>query len=206
MRYIPFEDFEIHSTLSSSEIFYRLRASVETKETWRILIKKPYFGRVNRNNFRIKKVTKWWDRSLPSTISGEILPRDPGSCIRIIVKSHWYIIMFYTIWLAACWYLLFSEITILVIYKIQTGIWHIALSELFWPVGMFIFGYLILEIDFMIDTKRSKEFLMKLLETDMETIKHKDVIFGLTEFQIILLLFLGTAIISILSIVINLFL
>jgi len=199
MKYLPFEDFEIHTDLPSDEIFYRLRAAVETEETWFILLllgNKSYFGKVGRSNFKISRVT-WWNHNVTPVVSGKIQSEDLGCRIRIRMRMPWFSFLFSLFWLGAVWYLYFGGIANLIIQKIQTGIWQIESPWLLLlGIGMFAFGYLIFVGSFKSEVRRVKDYLMRLSETDGENIVYRDQFLGFTESQIIKLLFLLTLVIS----------
>lgn len=91
----------------------------------------------------------------------------------------------------------FKGIADLIIQKIQTGIWQIESPWMFLPgIGMFAFAYLISVGTFKSDVPYIKEYFLWLSGTSKENIIFIDRVFGLTESQIIKVLFLGTFIAS----------
>ena len=98
MKYLPFEDFEIHTDLTSDEVFYRLRAVVETKETWGILIKKPFLGNVKRDGFIMSRNT-WWNPNFSLVISGEIQSEGSRSCVRGKIRLAWSVFLVDVAWM-----------------------------------------------------------------------------------------------------------
>jgi hypothetical protein len=196
MKYLPFEDFEIHTQLTSDEVFYRLRAAVETNETWFLLLlfnNKSYFGNVGRNNFRISRVT-WWNNFV--NVFGEIQPKDFGCHIRISIRMPWLGLLLSLFWLGTVWYSFWRGIANLMVGKIQMGIWQIeSLWGLLPPVVMFVFGYLIFVGTFKSEANLIKKFLLHLSNANEKTIVNRDRILGVTEPQIIKSLFLLTFIV-----------
>ena len=89
MKYLPFEEFEIHTKLSSDEVFYRLRAAVDKERKWWIFANKPFWGKVYRHNFRIRRYRGWW-RNYPPVVFGEIQSEDVGCCLQIRIRSPWF--------------------------------------------------------------------------------------------------------------------
>lgn len=204
MKYLPFEDFEIHTQLSSDQVFYKLRAAVDTQRKWWIFTNKPFWGEVERHYFRIWRTT-WGNRNHPIVI-GKIQAYGLGSCIRVNIRLPFFSYLFCMIWLGAVWVIFFGGIANLVIQKIKTGIWEIASPwDLLPLIGMFAFGYLLSVGFFMSEAIDIKEYLLWLSETKKENIIYIDKIFGLSESQIIKSLFGGTFLISLGWIVFKLF-
>jgi len=204
MKYLPFEEFKIHTKLTSDEVFYRLRATVDTKGTWQILINKPFLGKVRRDNFRISRNT-WWNPNFSLVIYGEIQSVGSGSCVLVKMRLAWSFFLFWLIWLGGVWYIFFGGTTNLIIQKIHTGIWQI--DSPFWllpPIFMFAFGYLLVIGNFKYAVNRSKEVFWRSFGVTQENIRFKDRIFGFTELQIINMLLLLTIVVSVLAIVISL--
>jgi len=199
MDYLPFEDFEIHTALSSDEVFYKLRASVETKKTWwrpLFTISKSYYGEVNRNSFRIVRIALL-TRNFTPEVFGTIQQGNSGSNIRVKMRLHSSSFIFWAFWLGAVVYMILKGVTSLVIQMAQLGVWQInPYWKIFPLLGFFAFGYLLVMVSFKLETDRVKEFLARLADVKREDIQYKDQILGLTEFQIIKWLFLLIFIVS----------
>jgi hypothetical protein len=184
MKYLPFEIFTIHSHLTSDEIFYRLRASVDTKRKWWIFTNKPFWGSVDRNYFTIWRAA-WGNHRSPLVI-GSIRPQETGCQIRIKMRMPLYDFIFMCIWLGIIWYFFFYSIASLIVEKLQTGIWQIDSPwSLLPPIVMFAFGCLIWFGVFHMDADRIKKYFLWLSRTSEENIEYHDRIFGMTESQII---------------------
>jgi hypothetical protein len=196
MKYLPFEDFEIHTTLTSDEVFYKLRAAVDTQRKWWIFTNKPFWGEVHRHYFRMWRPT-WWSRRIIPVVFGRTQPAGTGSCLRIRMRLPWHNLFFLIIWLGLIWCLFFIGVTNLIIQKIQTGIWQIESPWfLLLPIGMFAFVYLLSVGIFKSETNYVKEYLLWLSGASRENITYIDRIFGITETQIIMSLFLVTVVAS----------
>jgi len=203
MKYLPFEEFEIHTKLTSDEVFYRLRAAVETKETWGILSNKPFLGKVKRDNFRISRNT-WWNPSFSLVIYGEVKSDSSGSCLRIKMRLHWFFFSFWAFGLGAICYSFFGGIAKLAIQKFQTGVWQIVSPLWLLPfVFMFAIWYLLVIGNFQNAANRSKEVFWKSFGVTREVVLFKDKILGFTEFQIIYILLFLTIAVSVLGILIS---
>jgi len=195
MNYLPFEDFEIHTALSSDEVFYRLRAAVETKRPWwrpLLFVSKSYYGEVWRNAFRMVRITHW-NRNFTPEVFGTVEQENSGSKVRVTMRLHSFSFIFWVFWLGGVVYIILNGVTSLIIQMTQSGVW---LIDPYWGIfpllGFFAFGYLMVMVSFKLETDRVKEFLVKLAGAKKENIQYKDRILGLTEFQIIRWLFLLT--------------
>jgi hypothetical protein len=197
MKYLPFEDFEIHTTVTSDEVFHRLRAAVDTKRKWWIFTNKPFWGgEVERHYFRIWRVT-WWSHNFTPIVTGKIHPEGFGSCLQIKLRMPWFGFWFYALILVWLWFIYFDGIANLIIQKIQTGIWQIESPWMLLPgIVMFAFAYLISVGTFMSEADKVKEYLLRISETKKENIKYQDRFFGVTEPQILKTLFLATLVAS----------
>jgi len=199
MDYLPFENFEIHTTLTSDEVFYRLRAAVETKKPWwqpLFAVRKSYYGEVNRNSFRLVRVTSW-NRNFTPQVLGTIQWDNLGSSIQITMRLNSGSLLFWAFWLGCVGCMFFGGLANQILEMIQTGIWKIeSLGGILPLILMFAFGYLLVMVSFKIETSRVKEFLVKLTEAKVESIHYKDRIFGLSEFQIIKWILLVVMIVS----------
>jgi len=196
MRFLPYEDFEIYTSLTSDEVFHRLRAAVDTQRKWWIFTNKPFWGEVDRHYFKVWRAT-WWLRNLTPVVLGKIRSEGSGCCIQIRMRLPWYSFFFSALWLGMVWYLYFGAIAYLLIQKIQTGIWQIDSPWfLLTGIGMFAFGYLLFFSSFKRDANRNKAFLLDLSNSKENDITYRDRIFGLTESQIITSLFLITFVAS----------
>lgn len=196
MKYLPFEEFEIHTGLTSDEVFYKLRAAVDTQRKWWIFTNKPFWGEVHRRYFRIWRPT-WGKQNFAPVVSGKIQSEDLGCCVRVKMRMPWYGFLFYSLILAWLWIIYFKAIADLIIQKIQTGIWQIESPWMFLPpIAIFAFAYLISAGTFKSDVTYIKEYLLWLSETNKENISCRDRIFGMTESQIIKSLLLVTFVTS----------
>ena len=196
MKYLPFESFEIHTHLTLDEVYYRLCASVDTERKWLIFTNKPFWGEVDRRDFRIWRAT-WWNANIGPVVSGKIWSEGSGCCVAIRMRMPWFGLLFWSFWLGAVWIMYFGGIASLLIQKFQTGIWHIESPWLLLPgIGMFALGYLIFMRPFKSEVRYIRDYLLRLSQTGEGNIIYRDEFLGFIEPQIIRLLFLLTLIIS----------
>jgi hypothetical protein len=197
MKYLPFEDFEIHTSLTSDEVFYRLRATVDTKKYFWVFTNKSFWGNVSRHHFWMRRFT-WWNQNFTPVVSGKIQTEDFGSCIRIKMRMPWFGFLFYLFWLGAVWVMYFGGIANLLVQKIQTGIWQIDSPLLLLPgIFMLAFGYFLPVGSFYSDVHHVKKVLFSLTDVDRESIVYHDNILGVTESQILRTIFIMTVVVSV---------
>jgi hypothetical protein len=170
MKYLPFEDFEIRTHLTSDEVFYRLRAAVDTQRKWWIFTNKPFWGSVERHYFRIWRAY-WGNRNTP-LVTGNIRPQESGCMICARARMPWLAFIFMCIWLGTLWFLFFLSIVDLIVTRFQTGAWAIESPfVLLIPIGMFAFGYFISFGLFRSEARYIKKYLLWLAGTGEESIK-----------------------------------
>lgn len=201
MKYLPFENFDIHTKLSSDEVFYRLRAAVDTERKWWIFTNKPFWGEVYRGSFRIWRDT-WWGRNFTPITFGIIQQEGLGSYIQIWMRMPWLSFLFYSFVFGFMWLSFFMGHANFIVQKIQTGVWQIeSLGDwLLGLVGYIVFlslTYLISVGTFKSDVRRVKAHLLQLSETAEASIIYHDRILGITESQIIKALFIIPIVISV---------
>jgi len=201
MKHLPFENFEIHTNLSSDEVFYRLRAATDKERNWWILANKPFWGQVYRHNFKIRRYRGWW-RNFTLVVLGEIQSEDLGCCLQIRIRLSWFGYLVDALILGFIWLSFFMGNANLVVQKIQTGSWQVeSLGEWLLSLLLFIiffaFMYLMSVGTFKYEALYVKEYLLKLSATAEESIIYRDTILGITESQIIKALVIIPVIISI---------
>ena len=201
MKYLPYEDFEIHTKLSPDEIFYRLRAVVDTERKWWIFTNKPFWGEVYRGSFRIWRDT-WWNRNFTPITFGIIQHEVLGNCILIWMRMPWFSFLFYSFAFGFVWLSFFVGQANLIVQKIQTGVWQIGslgewLLNIAGYIVFLILTYLISVGTFKSDVRRAKDHLLKLSETTEKNIIYRDRVLGFTESQIIKAIFVIPIVVSI---------
>lgn len=187
MKSLPFEAFDIYTKLSSDEVFYRLRAIVDTKETWWIFITKPFFGKVRRDRFKIHRTVLDNRRSVLTF--GEIHKTESGSRIHIQIRLPWLFFLFITCIFGYIYVAFFQWIMNLILLKIQTGIWQVeSISESLltlatYPIFMAIF-YLLPLYGFNHEAYHIKTRLRQILDASSERIYQYQIL-GMTEIQLV---------------------
>jgi hypothetical protein len=194
MRHLPFEDFEIHTKLTSDEVYYRFCDSVDTERKWWVFTK-PFWGEVSRSEFKFWRAI-WLNRFSP-IISGKIWSEGSGCCVVIRMRMPWFGFVFYSLILGWLCVIYFGAIANLIVQKILTGVWQIDLPWVLLLIpGIFVFLHLVSQGIFKGEVRRVKDHLLWLSQTNKENIIYRDEFLGLTEHQIIRAWFVITLVIS----------
>jgi hypothetical protein len=193
MKYLPFENFELPTKLSSDEVFYRLRAAVDTQRKWWIFTNKPFWGDVNRHYFRIW-TNSWWGHNFRPIVFGSIQSDGSRCYLQIKMRMPWFGFLFYSFIFGFVWLSFFMGHASLVVQKIQTGFWYYEslgdwLLNVVLGIVFLAFIYLISVGAFKSEARRAKDHLLRLSETTEENIIYRDMILGISESQIITALF-----------------
>ncbi len=200
MRFLPYEDFEIHTSLTSEEVFYKLRSVIDTEGKW--WINNPFRGEVDGHFFKIRRVT-WWNHNFTPVIYGEIDPENSGCRIHLSMRMPWFGFLFNLFIFGFLWYMYFGAIANLILQKIQTGVWQIE-SPLGLLPGIFMLAYVyLLSVgSYKWEVKRVRRALLNLFHSDENRITYQE--FRLLESCIIRTFFLVTLFASLGWIVFNL--
>lgn len=197
MKYLPFEDFEIHTDLSSDEAFYRLRAAVDTKRKWVFFTNKPFWGEVERNYFKIWRAT-WWNQNFRPIIYGVIYEDGSVSHLKIKMRMPWFAFVFYGLILCWLWFQYFLALANLIAQKIISGVWQIASPWMLLPhIFFFSFIYLISVGIFMAEKNNAKAFLLEIFKETNVSVKYQEEIFGISEKQILRMFFVLTLVVTV---------
>jgi len=148
MNIVPFESYEIKSEKRPEDI---LAAIAEKSEKWSfknvfLSNNKPLTGDVKGSRFKVYRSIKYRNSFLPVAVV-EVKSDGKGSFTKITLRMHAFVAVFISIWLSIT---LFAGIVFL---NKSTG----ALS--FAPFGMFLFGYLLMQIFFWIEVPKIKILL-----------------------------------------------
>lgn len=196
MKYLPFEDFEIQTNLSSGEVFYRLRAAVDTKRKWVFFTNKPFWGEVERNYFKIWRVT-WWNQNIRPIIYGVIYENGSVSHVKIKMRMPWVAFVFDGLILCWLWFQYFLTLANLIAQKIISGVWQIASPwMLLPPIFFFSLAYLISVGIFIVEKNNAKAFLLEIFNKTNVSVKYQEEIFGISEKQIFRMFFVLTFVVT----------
>ena len=170
-KYLPYEDYALTSKLSVEEVRKRIFENIEPKKTYRFPgfnknTVKLYEGTLIDNAFTITRIINSRNSFLP-VITGDISTFLGKTQIKIEMRLVHLVLVFMSLWLGIVGLvcigiflvgaLKFKEI-------LETGFSPMLLI----PYAMFIFGCLLVILSFKAESKKSKDFLLELLEGQEE--------------------------------------
>lgn len=166
-KYLPYENYVIQTKLSVDEVMKRLNENIEPKKFVRLpsfnnYPIKPYEGKIVGSNFTISRIIQYRNSFLP-VVKGEISTFLSQTQIRVKMQPPTYVILFMSIWLGiigiAC-----IGIIIVGISKYKEELQNGFSPMLLIPFVMFAFGALLTTFAFKIESKKTKQFLDRILE------------------------------------------
>ena len=165
MRFLPFERFTITTTLRPKEVYYRLvRITGPRRQlTFWSTPKKPYHGKIEGKKFEISRAIGYRNSFLP-IIKGEFKLTGGNTEITVSMKPHIFIILFMIFWLGGVGYSFAVNLDWAIYYFFTTG--QTNFFSVLHPAGMFLFGYLLTMGGFVFEARKSKKFLIKLLNAE----------------------------------------
>jgi hypothetical protein len=157
MLYLPYEKYQIESTLSLDSIEGKLNQNVETNISaisYRYLGIKPFRGHIGKNYFKVWRIIKYRNSFLP-VITGKLCPTETGSKIEVFLRLNYSVMIFWALWMLAAICFLIMFIFILA-----------GVEKLFSlvPLFMIVFGYLLCMIPFNIESSKAKEILKEIVQ------------------------------------------
>jgi hypothetical protein len=166
-KILPIETYTLTSRVSAEEIERRLFENVEPKKILRVLLlrnaaTKPYQGKISDNRFKISRIIRYRNSFRP-IIAGHIRSSGGQTLIEIRMRPTIYVIIFMTIWLG----MVGSVFLILLlggIFHVQGIVKENFLLGLFITFLMFLFGWCLTYFGFKYESKKSRQFLLKIFE------------------------------------------
>lgn len=160
MKYLPFERITYRTQLSEQEVITRLSGFVEPKKfgLGRNYLKE-YEGSIHNNNFEISRVIQYRNSFLPQ-INGRIQKGNDGVKIEVALSLHAFVLFFLIVWCSFA-LIFFIGVSIRAIREKEISV------ELFLPLGMLLFVYVLTMAGFKSESKQSKEFLRRSFEAEI---------------------------------------
>jgi len=162
MKFLPYEDFEIKTSLSSYDAINRLKKITGASQHlwfWQ-RPKASYQGKIEGNQFEISRSIGYRNSFLP-IIKGKVRSDLGGSSITISMQLHVLVMLFMIFWLGSVGFSFLTSLDWAVYDLLTTG--QADLFSLFPPAGMFLFGYLLTMGGFKFEARKSKKHLYELL-------------------------------------------
>lgn len=166
---IPLEQYTISTALSADEIAQRLYLltnlsgkKIRVPQSQKNI--STYRGDVSKTGFKLSRYISYQNSFIP-IIRGNMEPQTDKTDIRITMKLQLFVKVFMIIWLSLAG---LASLVVLIIAAnlLFRGRIHLMEPLAFIPVGMFIFGYLLMLLPFKLEAKKSKKELDLLFEAE----------------------------------------
>lgn len=164
---LPFENYTLITKLSIEDVCKRISENIEPKKTAIFSFlscnsTKPYEGELVGDSFNISRIINYRNSFLP-IIKGQITTSLGQTQIKIKMRPATFVLIFISIWLGIVGLFCIGFLAAGILQILRHGFSPIELFVLF-PFGMFLLGYLLTFFAFKSESKKSKEFLARLLE------------------------------------------
>jgi hypothetical protein len=165
---LPFENYVLTTRLSAEEVLKRIADNVQQKQdfsfsTFNRNYTKPYTGQIIGTNFTMSRNINYRNSFLP-IVKGQITTYLGQTQVNIKMRPVIVVLIFISFWLGVVGLVCIGMILAGLLQFKQ--ILHNGFSPmLFIPFGMFAFGCLLTHFAFKGESKNSKEFLARLLES-----------------------------------------
>ena len=153
MNILPFERYDIESEMSINELF----ASIDQGcESWSFsyaysgAVSKPLLGGRQGMNFKLYRAIRYHNSFLPIAF-GRITKIDGKSVVKITLRMNILVMVFMAIWLS------FTLIGAISITSSEHG------APVLIPVGMFFFGYLLMQGSFWFEAPKLKKLTYEII-------------------------------------------
>lgn len=166
MRLLPYERFVIKTHLDPNSVLSKIEGITET--TSRISLfsteeRKPYWGKFKDNRFNINRRIHFRNSFLP-VIKGRVNLDVNGSIIMVTMQLEILVIIVLCIWFGGILYS-FPRLFIELYELVRSGKFStVNMAGFALPLGLLLFGYLVVMIAFKYEAMNSKAVLTNLLE------------------------------------------
>jgi hypothetical protein len=159
MRLTPFRRFVIETDVPPDAVLSILADLMEEPRLWRNPFardRRPYQGRVEGSSFSMSRIILHRNSFLP-LVTGAVEPRGAGALVRVRMRPYRVVLAFMTVWLGlAGWMVLKLTFDMLTRQALE--------PEPLIPLGLFVFGYLMLMVGFASEATNTTELLLRLLK------------------------------------------
>jgi len=167
MLFVPSEQFTIETSLTQDEVQQRLTEVIESNRMVRLPFSnhKPYQGEVGNDWFEASRIIYYRNSFLP-IIKGTIESTLDGCVITITMRPHILVTIFSIFWFGMLGITLLSMLCGMLgnLWKLNgtdTGV----VPSIVIPLGLFVFGYLLITGGFKFESVGSKIFFQELFDT-----------------------------------------
>lgn len=159
MKIIPYERYSVFTNLSEQEIFSRLfkelAPSGELKPFSFIKPRQPYYGSIENDRFRIRRIIQGRNAWLP-VITGTVTGCKNGSVVHVRMRIAWEVLIFTVAWLV----FVFGVMCRFIYQAVNQ-------NEFNWGIvfvlGMFSGVYCLMLFSFKAEARKTRKFLDALL-------------------------------------------
>jgi len=167
-KFLPVENYVMTSKLPVEEIKRRLADNIEPKTNvgsagFNKSLNKTYEGQILRDSFTISRIINYRNSFLP-VITGHISTFLNETQINVKMRPVTFILIFISLWLGIVGIVCLGIILVGIIqfkHVLQNGFSPMILI----PFGMFLFGWMLTTLAFKAESRKSREFLERLFET-----------------------------------------
>jgi hypothetical protein len=164
---LPFEDYTLTTRLSVNEIIKRLNDNTEEKRNLSFSsfgqnYQKPYTGHITSSTFTMSRNINYRNSFLP-VITGRITALGGQTQVNIKMRPVLIVSIFISFWLGIVG-LICAAILLTGLIQFKDILQNGFPFGIIIPFGMFAFGCLLTHFAFKTESKKSKEFLAKLLQ------------------------------------------
>jgi hypothetical protein len=164
IKLLPYERFEITTSLTPEEVEWRLRENIEPGRILGLLTAKERFqGKIENKTFSLYH-DEWYLHGFNHKMSGTIEDYKRGSRISVTIMPSYFFLLFQII--------IFGTLLFNLISSISSFIFHPFNLDMLGVIGflfiLFIFFWTIIVGVFLYEVRRSKRDLNKILENNEE--------------------------------------
>lgn len=169
-RFLPFEKYTIQTALSEEEVLERLQIITRTTDTIRFSFRKAvilrsnyeYNGEIHGKSFEIWRNIRYRNSFLP-VIRGTVSSGSGGTEIRLSMRMNLFVMVFMGIWLSIAGLATLGSLSVVTIALLKFKPASLN-AFLLIPLGIFLFGYLLMLLAFKAEAKISRKDLNRIFE------------------------------------------
>jgi hypothetical protein len=169
---LPFEKYTLRTSLSKEEVLKKIADNIQQEERFKISVfgknfSKPYSGKIIDNTFSITRNINYRNSFLPFITGTVVTSINNKTNINIKMRPILPVLIFISIWMSLVGVACISILTVAIINLDKFSINEFSPAALI-PFGMFLFGFLLTYFAFKFESKKSKEFLERLLKAEIK--------------------------------------
>jgi hypothetical protein len=158
MKFLPFDNFKIYSSLSYDEVRQVLDEEVEPRKGFMLsgifnTSDKPFRGEVFENTFKIFRNIRYKNSFLP-IIKGKVSDNYPGTVIEINMRMVIFVYIFMAVWI--------TGVSAALIFTLRE-----AFVASIIPLAMLVFAYLVMIVAYRYEAGKAKKFLNEIFKAQV---------------------------------------